>query len=67
MPTPTPTTPLFDPARHGPVQDRPWDAAQARDAITRIAAAAEAEFDAARQGWALHPLDDDDTPDACQA
>ena len=31
------------------------------------AAAAEAEFDAARQGWTPHPLDDDDTPDACQA
>lgn len=58
---------LFDPARHAPVPDRPWDESEARDAITRIAAAAEAGFDAARQGWKPHPLDDDDTPYAVQA
>ena len=58
---------LFDPERHQPVPDRPWNEAEARDAITRIATAAEAEFDAAKQGWKPHPLDDEDTPNACQA
>ena len=67
MQTPTTATLLFDPARHGPVRDRQWDASEAHDAITRIATAAEAEFDAARLGWKAHPLDGDDTPDAVPA
>ncbi len=56
---PTRTSPsLFDAARHEPLTDTPWDETTAREAIRRIAAAAEAEFDPATAGWNVHPLDD---------
>ena len=47
---------LFDTDRHEPLQDRPWDAARARDAIRGIVADLE---DALGSGiaWPVHPLD----------
>jgi Lanthionine synthetase C-like protein len=54
---------LYDPARHEPLTSTPWSEAAARQAVLRIAAAADAEFDAARGSWPTHPLDDPKTPD----
>src|SRR4051794_18098258 len=47
---------LFDPERHEPLGDRPWDAARARDAVAAICRDAEAGFDPTRL-WPLHPAD----------
>jgi len=52
--------PLFDPARHEPLAATPWHPDLAIAAITRIAAAAEAEFDDREGNWLLHP--DDEPP-----
>ncbi len=51
-------TSLFDPARHDPLTETSWDETAAREAIRRIAASAEAEFDQTTAGWNVHPLDD---------
>lgn len=51
---------LFDPARHQPLDPRPWDAAAARAAVRAIAAAALRAFDG--DGWPAHPLDEPPTP-----
>ena len=56
---------LFDPTRHEPLSGQPWSDDAAQAAIARIAAAAEAEFDAARGGWKAHPLDDGDAAAGC--
>ncbi|WP_418317917.1 lanthionine synthetase C family protein [Piscinibacter sakaiensis] len=55
---------LFDPARHQPLTTTAWNADAAWQAVRRIAAAAEAEFDAADAGWKTHPLDDAQQPGA---
>jgi hypothetical protein len=59
---------LFDPARHEPLRDLPWDEARARAAIERIVAETEAAFVPGR-GWPLHPrdADDGDAADAADA
>src|SRR4051794_2165649 len=49
---------LYDPARHEPLDGRPWHAARARDAIAAICRDAEAAFDP-RRLWPLHPADDE--------
>jgi hypothetical protein len=49
---------LFDPDRHEPVSDEPWDAARARRAIGLIAHEVEKAFSPHRF-WPGHPLDDD--------
>jgi hypothetical protein len=49
---------LYDPARHEPLRDIPWDAARARAAIERIVADAEARF-AEERYWPAHPNDGD--------
>ena len=53
---------LYDPARHEPLTSTAWDEAAAHQAIVRIAASAEAEFDAAQGNWPLHPLDEPTPP-----
>jgi hypothetical protein len=54
---------LFDPGRHEPLGDAPWDAGRARDEIVAIARAAEAAYDPVRR-WPLHPDDwEPGTPD----
>ncbi|MDH5540007.1 MAG: lanthionine synthetase, partial [Rhizobacter sp.] len=55
---------LFDPARHEALTAGPWDEEQARRAIERICAAAEAEFDEHEGSWLLHPQDDPAQPGA---
>lgn len=55
---------LFDPARHEPLTATPWSEAAARQAIERICASAEAEFDEAEGSWLLHPQDDPPKPGA---
>lgn len=55
---------LFDPARHEALTDTPWSEDAARSAITRIAAAAEDEFDVLQGAWRTHPQDDPPLPDA---
>ena len=47
---------LFDPARHEPLTDQPWDESLARAAIARIAADAHAAFDGDGL-WPIHPID----------
>lgn len=54
-------TGLFDPARHEPLQDLPWDEATAADAIRRIADAALAAYEHGL-GWRAHPLDEPEAP-----
>lgn len=49
---------LFDPARHEPLRDQPWDEGTARKAIGRICTAAEDEFDEDEGTWRLHPQDE---------
>ena len=49
---------LFDPARHEPLGPSPWQEADARAAITRIVAAAIAEFEPDFDAWPMHPLDE---------
>lgn len=49
---------LFDPARHEPLDAPPWSDAAALQAIERICASAEAEFDEREGAWLLHPQDD---------
>ena len=49
---------LYDPARHEPLADLPWDEARARDAIAAICRDAEAAFDHVAL-WPLHPRDDE--------
>jgi hypothetical protein len=61
---------LHDPARHEALTPRAWDETQARAAIARIVADAEAHFDPQRY-WPLHPLDreadsDDAGPDVVE-
>ena len=53
---------LYDPSRHEPLTSTAWNEAAAHQAIVRIAAAAEAEFDAAQGNWPLHPRDEPDPP-----
>jgi Lanthionine synthetase C-like protein len=48
---------LFSPEAHEPLADEPWSAERARAAIAAIVADAEQAFD---DGWAMHPLDEDD-------
>lgn len=55
---------LYDPQRHEPLADIPWSQEAARAAIVRICSAAEAEFDAARGNWPMHPQDEPPTPGA---
>lgn len=52
---------LYDPARHEPLQAADWSDDVARDAIQRIAAAAEAAFDPL--GRRAHPQDDAADPE----
>lgn len=47
---------LFEPDRHEPLSETPWDEVRVRDAIERIVAATEAAFDAADL-WPTHSLD----------
>jgi len=47
---------LWDPDRHEPLTDEPWDDDVARDGIRALAADAEAAFDEATL-WPAHPLD----------
>jgi len=54
-------TGLFDPARHEPLQPSPWDEADARKAIQRIADSALAAYEPG-VGWRAHPLDDPAPP-----
>lgn len=49
---------LYDPARHEPLAAAPWDEAAARQAITRVCASAEAEFDEREGAWRAHPQDE---------
>jgi hypothetical protein len=50
---------LFDPGRHEPLIDVPWDAAKAADAIVRIVADTQAA--ASPEGaWPIHPSDVED-------
>lgn len=53
---------LFDPLRHEPLAGAAWSERAAREAITRIADAAFAEFEGER-GWVCHPQDEPATPD----
>lgn len=55
---------LFDPARHEALATGPWNRDSARQAIVRICAAAEAEFDERKGSWLLHPLDNPSQPAA---
>jgi hypothetical protein len=48
---------LYDPARHVPVSDRAWEAADAQAAIDEILADAYAAYDVERL-WPAHPLDE---------
>lgn len=48
---------LFTPARHEPLADRLFDEAAARDAIARIAARSEREFDRVDGRWPLDAAD----------
>ena len=48
---------LFDPSRHEPLAGQVWSESAARNAVTRIAAAACEAFDPAL-GWVPHPRDD---------
>jgi hypothetical protein len=48
---------LYDPARHAPVSEAPWDAAAARAAIDEIVSDVHAAYDSGRL-WPAHPLDD---------
>ena len=54
-------TGMFDPARHEPLQARPWDEAAAREAIRRIADSTLAAYESG-VGWRAHPLDDPAPP-----
>ena len=47
---------LYDPARHAPVSDTPWDAAAAQAAVDEILSDAHAAYDRQRL-WPGHPLD----------
>ncbi len=53
---------LFEAERHEPLTSAPWSEAAARSCIQRIAAAAQAEFDAASGFWPTHALDDERMP-----
>lgn len=55
-------TPLFDPARHEPLNAPAWSEAAARDAVQDIADEAFRAFDPAL-GWPAHPRDDPSTPE----
>jgi hypothetical protein len=52
---------LFDPATHGRVTDRSWDAGRVRDAIAAVAVETEGAFDEIML-WPPHPLDLDGGP-----
>ncbi len=52
---------LFDPARHEPLSERPWDEDRARAAIAAIVTDTESAFDECEL-WPAHPLDLDDGP-----
>ncbi len=58
------TMELFDPARHEALTHTPWSETLARQAILRICADAEAEFDEREGSWLSHPLDEPPQPDA---
>src|SRR5687768_9055306 len=47
---------LWDPDRHEPLSDEPWDNAVARDGIRALAADAEGAYDETTL-WPVHPLD----------
>jgi hypothetical protein len=64
MPTLHDVSDLFDVQRHEPLTRTLWSEAAAREAIRRICAAAEHEFDEARGNWPWHPQDDPPRPDA---
>jgi hypothetical protein len=56
---------LFDPVRHEPLQDIPWDKDRVRSIINQIVTDAEARF--TPQGWwPPHPRDLDPGDDATQ-
>lgn len=48
---------MFDPARHRPASSAPWDEAEAREEIQKIASDAAANYSPDRL-WAAHPLDE---------
>src|SRR5205823_3603748 len=52
-----PTVGLYDPARHTPLTEAPWDPAAAQAAIDEILADTRAAYDAERY-WPAHPLDE---------
>ena len=47
---------LFDPERHEPLEERPWNERAARAWIAAVAEDAHARFEP-RRGWPPHPLD----------
>lgn len=49
---------LFDPDRHEPVCDKPWDAGRALATVSAIARGNEQCCDSEWR-WPLHPLDDE--------
>ena len=49
---------LFDPSRHEPLQDLPWDEASVRRAIAHIVSATEESY-TQRAWWPVHPRDQD--------
>ena len=54
-------TGLFDPARHEPLEGRPWNEADAREAIGHIVESTLAAYEPGR-GWLAHPLDEPQPP-----
>lgn len=55
---------LFDPARHEALTGQTWSPDRALQAITRICASAEDEFDDTQGSWLWHPQDDPPQPGA---
>jgi hypothetical protein len=53
---------LFDPTRHEPLDAPAWTDTAAHQAIDRICASAETEFDAHEGNWLPHPQDEPPRP-----
>jgi hypothetical protein len=51
---------IYDPSRHAPLTDTPWDEGRAREAIAAIVE--DAERGVGDDFWPNHPLDDDEEP-----
>src|SRR5581483_11209060 len=48
---------LFEPERHEPLTDRPWDADIARAALERIVVETHAAYRGPDELWRIHPMD----------